>query len=129
MGRHWSGSEIAAACKAYAKATLNPLVGADRDIESFSREIVTHMVDFAPVNAPDGTFQHHGLRIYQYLRDNDFGYFHKFNKRLRHIYACNPTGVTEQQKINMAVAVYNRKVNGMDYAFKDYNADTHWKLY
>ena len=29
----------------------------------------------------------------------------------------------------MAVAVYNRKVNGMDYAFKDYNADAHWKMY
>ena len=129
MGRHWSGSEIAPACKAYAKATLNPLVGADRDIDSFSREILTHMVDFSPADAADGTFQHRGLRVYQYLRDNVFNSFHKFNKCLRHIYVCNPTGVTEQQKINMAAAVFNRKVKGLDYAFKDYNAASHWKMY
>ena len=91
MGRHWSGSEIAAACKAYAKATLNPLVGADRDIDSFSREILTHMVDFSPADAANGTFQHRGLRVYQYLRDNVFGCFHKFNKCLRRLSPLVPS--------------------------------------
>ena len=41
---------------------------------------------------------------------------------------CNPTGVTEQQKRNMAVVMYLGKVKTMDYAFKDFDA-TEWKLY
>ena len=109
--------------------TLNPLIWTERNLGSFLREIVTHMVEFLPANAPVRTLQHCGLRIYHYLRNNDFMCVHKLNKCLRHIYACNPTRAVKQQKINIAVAMYNRKVNGMDCAFKDYNADANWKMY
>lgn len=65
MGRHWSGLEITAAFKVYSKATLNPLVVANCNLDSFLREIVTQTSEFLPANTPDGTFQHCGQRIYQ----------------------------------------------------------------
>ena len=128
MGRHWTGAEIHAACKAYAKATLNPAVGADQPLEAFEAEMTVRMEEFTPADADDGTY-HRRRKIYTYLRDNVFKCFQKFNKALRHIYACNPTGVTEQQKINMAVALHNKETQSMDYNFKDYDSEKKWKLY
>ena len=123
MGRHWTGSEIHAACKAFAKATLNPTVGADQALEAFEDEVVLRMEEFLPANVAAGTYHRRGPRIYKYLRDNVFNRFQKFNKALRHIYACNPTGVTEQQKINMAVALFKKETQTMDYQFKDYDSE------
>ena len=128
MGRHWTSLEIYAECKAYVKGTLNPTVGADQPLEAFEAEMTVRMEEFAPADADDGTY-HRRQRIYTYLRDNVFKCFQKFNKALRHIYACNPMGVTEQQKINMAVALHNQEAQTMDYNFKDYNAAKKWKLY
>ena len=128
MGRHWIGPEVTAACKAYAKATLNPLVGADQDIDKFCAEVAQRMGEFVPPNVEPGMFHHRGMRIYPYLRDNVFPQLQKFNKCLRHIYACNPTGVTEQQKINMAVALFKKVAKGMDYEYKEYDTKN-WKMY
>jgi hypothetical protein len=44
------------------------------------------------------------------------------------IYNSNPTGVTEQQKVNMAVAYHLGRAEGMDYKHKDFKAKT-WKFY
>ena len=66
MGRHWTGSEIHAACKAYAKATLNPTVGADQPLEAFEAEMVVRMGEFAPADADDGTY-HRRQRFFVYL--------------------------------------------------------------
>ena len=129
MGRHWADAEVAAACKAYAKATLNPLVGTDQDLDQFAQEIALQMEEVAPPDVQPGMYHHRGTRIYPYLRDCVFPQLQKFNKALRHIYACNPTGVTEQQKINMAVALFKKVVKGMDYEYKDYDAAKHWKMY
>ena len=122
MGRHWTGSEIHAACKAFAKATLNPTVGADQALEAFEEEVTLRMEEFSPANVAAGTYHRRGPRIYKHLRNNVFSRFKKFNKALRHIYACNPTGVTKQQKINMTVALHNQEAQTMDYDFKDYDA-------
>ena len=108
--------------------TLNPRVGADKDFNAFSNEVMLRTEEFSPTEAQEGRFHHRGLRIYAYLRDRVFPTLQKFNKSLRHIYACNPTGVTDQQKINMAVALHLQKVTTMDYAFKDFSPST-WKQY
>jgi hypothetical protein len=42
----------------------------------------------------------------------------KFNRALLIIYNSHPTGCTEQEKINMAVALHLGKADGMDYNFK-----------
>ena len=128
MPKHWQREEVAAACKGCTKATQNPRVGVDRDIGAFTKEIEKRMAEFSPRNpAPDTWHLRTGPCIYCHIHDRVFPAFQKFNKSLRHIYACNPTGVTEQQKWNMVVAMYLGKVKTMDYAFKDFDP-TVWKL-
>ena len=62
------------------------------------------------------------------MRDNVFGNLQKFNKAIRKVEVSNPSGVTEQQKINMAVAIHLGKTNKMDYEFKDFDP-FFWRLY
>ena len=38
-------------------------------------------------------------------------------------------GVTEEEKVNMAVALFNGETQKMDYAFKNYNSKRKWKLF
>ena len=90
MGK-WSNSEISAACKGYAKVTLNPLNGSGQHVDQFENEIVEHMKDFFPADVTDGTYYCRS-KIYKYLRNNVFNRFQKFSKVLRHVYACNLTG-------------------------------------
>ena len=55
MVRHWNDSEFTAACKAYAKVTLNPLIRADQNQDAFEKEIKLRVEDFSPPDALDGT--------------------------------------------------------------------------
>ena len=129
MPKHWLHDEVAAACKGYAKSMQNPRVGAEQDLGVFTKDIEERMAEFSPPHPDPGTWHlRQGQRIYSHLRERVFPAFQKFNKALRHIYACNPTGVTKQQKWNMVVAMYLGKVKTMDYAFKDFDA-TEWKQY
>ena len=127
MGRHWNAPEIWVACKAYAKATLNSIFGADQHLDQFEKELSQWMEEFSPPNATDSTY-HRRVHIYRYLRDNVFSKFQKFNKALQHIYACNPKGVTGKKNVNMAITLFNGETKGMDYAFNDYDYKNKWNL-
>lgn len=121
MGRHWSKSEICAACKGYTKATLNTHNVADQHVDQFEKEIVERMNEYFPADVADGTY-YFRAKIYKYIHDNVFNMFQKFSKLLRHVHACNPTGVTEEEKVNMVVALFNGEKQKMDDAFKSYNS-------
>lgn len=82
MPRHWVGLEVTAACKVYAKSTLNPLLGADQDLEKYFLEVVQRMEEFVPPNAKPGMFHHLGTRVYIYIHDNIFRKLQKFDKAL-----------------------------------------------
>ena len=86
------------------------------------------MKEFLPADVADGTYYCHS-KIYKYPRDNVFNRFQKFLKVLCHVYACNLTGVTEEEKVNMAVALFNGETQKMDYAFKNYDSKRNWKLF
>lgn len=86
------------------------------------------MKEFLLEDVADGTY-YCCAKIYKYLRDNVFNMFQKFLKALGCIYACNPTGVTEGEKVNMVVALFNGETQKMDYAFKNYDYKKEWKLF
>lgn len=52
----------------------------------------------------------------------------KFNVSLMKVQSSKPSGITDQQVINMAVAVHLKKANGRDYSTKDFDA-TKWPNY
>ena len=52
----------------------------------------------------------------------------KFNKNLLIVFASKPTGVGDDEKINMAVAIHLGNVDAMSYRHKDFPA-ADWKFY
>ena len=52
----------------------------------------------------------------------------KFNIALRMVNASNPTGMDQQQKVNMAIAIHLSKMDHMNYKYKDFNCHE-WLYY
>lgn len=128
MAPNWRPEEIAQACRAYANATDNGIVGSDQDLEKFSADIVEKLKVLSPSDVRPGTYYERGVRIYPYLRDNVFPEIQKFSKAMRLVEASGPSGVTDDQKVNMSVAIFLKKTDRMDYTFKDFDASS-WRLY
>ena len=128
MAPNWKPHEIAIACKAYTIATQNGIKGADQDIETFNKDILERVRDLAPVGHAPGTYHERGNRAYKYIRDNVFNDVQKFNKAIRIVDLSNPGGVSESQKVNMAIAIHLNLTKKMSYEYKDFNKGQ-WKLY
>ena len=128
MVKHWKSAEVALGCKAYVSATLNPIKGADQDVITFNSDLLAKLEEISPTDCADGTYHKRGIRVYPYLRDNVFPDIQKFNKALRIIYSSNPTGVTEDEKVFMAVAIHVKKTKQMEYQYKSFDPSS-WKMY
>ena len=66
--------------------------------------------------------------MYAYLRDSVSPNAQKFQEALRIFYLSNTTGVMEQEKTNMAVAIHLKKVKKMGYEMKHFDPKE-WKFY
>jgi hypothetical protein len=129
-GLNWTSSEVSAAAKAYVSATNNPLKGADQKLNDFVADILKKLEQLAPygLKTSDGTFHNRGFSAWAHLRDSVFRDVQKFNEALRIVYLSVPSGVTEEQKINMAVAIHMNKTKHMNYDYKDYDSKK-WRNY
>ena len=94
---------------------IGSIRGADQRIEDFNQSISDTMKQLSPSPCEEGTYYHRGDRIFPYLRDNVFPDVQKFNKARRIIEASCPSGVTDDQKVNMAVAIHLQKTKVMEY--------------
>jgi hypothetical protein len=91
--------------------------------------VIRELEKRAPTPCPTGHFHQ---RAWTAVR----GHFHdtiakdiaKFNVSLLVILNAKPTGKTEQQKINMAVALHLGLIDGINYKYKDFEATT-WRYY
>ena len=106
MAPNWQPHKIAIACKAYASATNNGIQGCDQDIEKFNNDIVEKICLLAPSGYCPGTYHERGDRIYKYLCNNVFGELQKFNKSIQMVETSHPSGVSEEQKVSMAIAIH-----------------------
>ena len=66
-------------------------------------------------------------RVYPYLIDNFFPNVHKFQKALRIVYTSNPSGIPEEEKMNMVFAIHCGETKQMDYQYRTYDPNE-WKL-
>jgi hypothetical protein len=127
--KSWSESEVRLACRAYANAT-NTHKGCDQKQEDFIQAVVKNMERISPANAKPGTHHHRGACIYKYVRDNVFKASQKFNRSLLLVEDCQLSGVSDQEKTNIAVAhfIIGSAVMSAPYKYKDYEV-TNWKFY
>ena len=109
MGKQWTPTEVGVACRAYCSATQDSIKGADQKAEDFNQKLVDIFDKLSPANCDDGTYFHCGEHVFLYLCDNVFPDVQKFNKARQIVEASSPSGVTDDQKINMAVAIHLEK--------------------
>jgi hypothetical protein len=110
-GAAWESAEIAAVAKAYVDATNNPLRDVDQKQKVFIADLLSKLKSLAPValNPKLGTYHHRGAATWTFLSGACFKDVQKFVNVLRNVYLSEPSGFTEQQEINMAVAIHMKK--------------------
>ncbi len=101
--KRWCNQEVRVACRAYAKAT-NTTKGTNMTFKDFCLMVVDNVRKIGPAKPKEGTYYLRGESCYTYIRDNCFKQFSKFNSSLKKVYLLNLSGVTDQEKINIAVA-------------------------
>jgi hypothetical protein len=136
-GKTWSAEECEAAAKAYVRCTHDSVNGSGQKGEEFAAKIHEAFSALSPPGVkdtgtytdrdPDGT----GCKVWHYVRDTIMKSFQKFNASLNAVMNMNLSGVSHQQKINIAVAYFLKQVkqDNTPYDFKDFDAEKKWRLY
>jgi hypothetical protein len=103
--------------------------GTDQRVESFINDFFKVVEANAPPNTTPGTYHYRQPRqLYHHWRDVVSRDINLFNKSIRIVNSSQPTGVDDQQKINIAVAIHMKKTAKMDYAYKDFEPKQ-WRHY
>ncbi|KAG7371558.1 hypothetical protein IV203_020128 [Nitzschia inconspicua] len=114
-GKKWTADECTVAAKAYVAATQDEINGADQTAADFSKRLNSFMKSFSPpACAGTGTYWDRdpdGRRgvIWQFLRDTVTKECQKFNVSLNRVRNANLSGLTEEEKVNVAVASHLRR--------------------
>ena len=132
----WLAAEITVVAQAWIEASEDGtnrnggLSGTDQDKDQHWNQVMANVEKRAPPDAVrEGRYHYRGIKpIKSYWRDQISKECNQFNRDLLLVYNSNPTGCTEQNKINMAVAIHKGKVERMEYRFKDFEARD-WKFY
>ena len=109
---------------------MKALKGTGQTGEQFWKKVMVRLEESAP-RGDDAIGRYHNrgmVPVWNQWKDNVNRNVKGFNKCLLTIYKSNPTGVTEEEKINMAIAIHVGKVDVMNYRMKDYEPND-WKLY
>ena len=111
----WSADERRLASLAWYNSTNDPIVGCNQMSQQFTLNIHSVLSRLSPRDADSGCYAGRGaVAVYTFLRDKFFPDIQKFNAALNLVYSSNPTGATEQQIVNMAVAIYLNSCCGSD---------------
>ena len=128
-GKAWDAAELRVLAVAYANATHNPTHGADQKNEVFLGTLMTNIRRLAPAGPHPRQYENRGDEaIYVFIRDHLKPEMNKFNIALRTVLATEPTGVSEEQKFYMAIAIHLKKTNRVEYKYRDQNP-YEWRYY
>ena len=133
-GSRWEADESLAVAQAWMSVSEDegsPEVrGTNQDQGVFWSNAVAKFKSLAPAGQSLAGKYHNreDTAIQNHWRDTISRGVKKFNKNLRLVLSSQPTGCTEQQKINMAVAIHLGKVDAVNYRHRDFDARD-WKLH
>ena len=137
MGRAktWSSEEHAALAHAWINVSEDKnsleVKGTNQDSDTFWRAVLVHFGTLSPEDATEheGRWHYRGKKsVERHWKDNVARECKKFNKALLKVQSSNPTGVGEDEKINMAAAIHLGKTDVMSYRFKDFEVGD-WKFH
>ena len=132
-GKGWSAEESLHLAEAWIEASedVDAVVvkGTDQDADDFWKKVYKMFVPKTPPNHLSGTYKDRSTGAMQsHWSERIARQVKAFNKSLLLVLNSNPTGCTEQNKINMAVAIQLGKCSAMSYNNKDFQARD-WKFY
>jgi len=134
--KNWSKEELEGAAKAYVECTLDEINGAEQRGDDFAAKIHKSFESFSPPGVR-GTGTWHDrdpncgtCKTWHYIRDAILKDVQKFYGTLNAVMNMELTGVTEEQKVNIAVAIYLNKVkDGVShYQCRDFDPNK-WRLF
>lgn len=123
-GSSWNAEELEDVAKAWITASSDPVVGIDQTATRFANTIYSSFIERAPDDPL--TKERYRLRSAKSVKlrfDTIAADIQKFQKSLRLVHSCSPTGTTDQQVLSMAIAIHVGKINRMSYEFKDLDHD------
>ena len=132
-GKQWTPEESLHLAEAWLEISEDvgaaEVKGTNQDSHVFWARIEESFKAKAPTPNPEGQYNDRATSdIITQWKDKISRQAKKFNKALMKVFRSHPTGCTEQNKINMAVAIHLRKTDKMDYTHRDYIA-SNWQFY
>jgi hypothetical protein len=132
-GKEWSKEESLHLAEAWVQMSegegANRVIGTNQTMEQFWRGVMDIFVTKAPQPTPPGVY---GNREWTALKSHwSEGVSRdvkRFRKSLNRVYARNLSGVSEQDKINIAVVLHRGISDAPDYRLASYDP-TLWKFY
>ncbi|KAG7373841.1 hypothetical protein IV203_012936 [Nitzschia inconspicua] len=139
QGKRWSSEESAHLAEAWIHASEGvgefKVKGTSQDGNEFWGKVLEEFGRKAPANAAPGTYLKRENKggetrppIENHFREKIQRDCKKFNTSLRKVLCSNPTGCSEQEKINMAVAIHLGKSDSMSYRHKGFEPND-WPFY
>jgi hypothetical protein len=139
MGRAktWSSIEAEVAAKAFVSATHDSIVGSGQKADEFAKKVHEEFAKLSPPGVagtgtytdrdPDGT---QGI-VWKYIRDTILKDVQKFNATLNIVMNSGLSGVTHEEKVNIAVAMLLKKMKEGEnkYDYRSFEAKKKWRLY
>jgi hypothetical protein len=124
LGKKWQPDEIEAICRSYVIAGNNPVVGNQQPGPAFWKCVKEEFASFCPPNHQQGTFVDREVSsMTRFMRVKLLPDVNKFNKHLRTVNAAKLTGnPSEQEMINMAVAIHKGKCATVDYDYRFFDS-------
>lgn len=129
-GKKYDSLETEKLCLAYVKASNDPRrIGADKQDDHFWALVQQNLVELSPTNCLPGTYKHRSVDAFKiYLREQIFPSVNKFLIILRRVHTSPQTaGLTELEKINIAVAIHLGKIEEPDRNYRIYESVANWK--
>ena len=129
-GKKYDSLETEKLCLAYVKASHDPTrIGADKQDDEFWALVQQKLIDVSPTNCLPGTYKHRSVEAFKtYLREQIFPSVNKFLIILRRVHTSpQTTGLTELEKINIAVAIHLGKIEEPDRNYRIYESVANWK--
>jgi hypothetical protein len=129
-GKVWSSAE----CQHLAEAWIDvsedknevDIKGVNQDGDQFWQRVFSK---YAFKGRQEGCYSERGVSaVKNFFSDNISRDCKKFNKSLIKVYASRPTGVTNEEKINIAVAMHLKKADTASSRHRDFPVND-WKFY
>lgn len=131
-GKKWTPEESADLAASYIHASEDAgsgdVKGTNQDADTFWTKVLLHFSQLSPPH-PRGIYHDRAkTAIINHWKEYISRDVKKFNNALLRVMSSRPTGVNQQEIVNMAVAIHRGKIDCASYRHRDHNPND-WHNY